>query len=213
MSFFQSSIGKKVVVALTGLAMFGFVIGHLLGNLQMFQGPEKLNAYAHFLKNTKGLLWGTRVVMLTSIILHVLFTIQLRLRNRAGRPIAYERHEAQYSTVSARVMFWSGLYLMAYIIYHILHFTLGVHPQFSPTDVYSNVIIGFSSWPVSLFYIVGMICLGLHLHHGVWSLFQTLGLNHPKYNAWRRCLSTTAAIIIPAGYISIPVAVLLGALR
>jgi succinate dehydrogenase / fumarate reductase cytochrome b subunit len=214
MSFFQSTIGKKVAVAATGLVMFGFVVGHLLGNLQIFQGPEKINSYSHFLKHTAALLWGTRIVLLFSVIIHVIFTIQLRLRNRAGRPVAYEMHEPQYSTMSARVMFWSGLYLLTYIVYHLLHFTFGsVHPRFSPTDVYANVIVGFSSWSVSLFYIVGMVCLGLHLHHGVWSVFQTLGLNHPSYNPWKKRLAIFSSIAIPLGYISIPAAVLAGILR
>jgi succinate dehydrogenase / fumarate reductase cytochrome b subunit len=213
-SFFHSSIGQKIMVALTGLLMVGFLIGHLMGNLQVFLGAQKFNDYAAFLHHNPGLIWGARAVLLTTIGLHIFFTIRLTLHNKISRPVAYQQHTSMQASLSSRFMAVSGLFLAAYIVYHILHFTTGTaHPHFLEQDIYRNVIEGFSVRLSAWIYIVAMVCVGFHLHHGIWSVFQTLGLNHPKYNAWRRCLSTTAAIIIPAGYISIPVAVLLGALR
>jgi succinate dehydrogenase / fumarate reductase, cytochrome b subunit len=194
--------------------MAGFVVGHLLGNLQIFLGPEKLNAYAEFLRNTPALMWGTRGAMLVAVSLHVLFTIQLNRRNRASRPISYQQQTVMKATLSSRIMIWSGLLLASYIIYHLLHFTTGtVHPHFQAHDVYANVITGLSSKPAAFFYIAAMISLGLHLHHGIWSMFQTLGLNHPNYNCFRRWIAVGSAALITIGYISIPAAVLLGVLH
>ncbi len=212
-SFLNSTVGKKIVVAFTGLIMFGFVVGHLLGNLQIFLGAEKINAYSRFLHAELPILWGTRVILLVSVALHVVYTIQLTALNRASRPIGYEMSEPVQASVSSRFMIWSGLFLFFYIIFHLLHLTTGtVHPEFSHTDVYSNIVIGFSSLPVTAVYILAMVSLGFHLHHGVYSLFQTLGLNHPRYNACRRGLALAAGWLIPIGYISIPAAVLLGIL-
>lgn len=213
-SFYNSTIGKKFFVALTGVIMFVFVIGHLLGNLQIFLGPETLNDYAHFLKNNKEILWPSRVVLLVAIAVHIIATIQLRRMNRAARPARYAEHKPVQAKLSSRFMMLSGLFLLAYIVYHIIHFTVGaVHPNFSATDIYRNVIIGFSNPLVSGVYIVAMVFLGFHLNHGVYSFFQTLGLNHPKYNRCRRCFATVCSVGIPLGYISIPAAVLLGILR
>lgn len=212
-SFLNSTVGKKIVVALTGLIMFGFVVGHLLGNLQIFLGPEKINDYSKFLHAELPILWGARVVLLASVVLHVVFTIQLTVLNRASRPIEYEMSEPVQASASSRFMIWSGMFLFLYIIFHLLHMTTGtVHPQFDPHDVYANVVIGFSSITVSAVYILAMVALGFHLHHGVYSLFQTLGLNHPRYNGCRRGLALAAGWLIPIGYISIPAAVLLGIL-
>ena len=213
-AFHQTTIGKKAVVALTGLVLFGFVIGHLAGNLQVFAGPAKINDYAKFLKDATPLLWGTRIVLLVSVVLHFLFTVQLRSLNRSSRPVPYEMHVPVQAGAPSRFMIWSGVFVLLYIPYHLLHLTTGTaHPGFSATDIYANMITGFSSWPVSLVYALAMVALGFHLHHGVYSVFQTLGLNHPKYNAWRRCLAMAAGWLIPIGYISIPAAVLAGILR
>lgn len=209
--FLHSTIGKKIFVALTGVAMVGFLAGHLAGNLQLFQGPIKFNAYAHFLHANPGLIWGTRTVMLASILIHILFTVQLRRRSRASRPIGYVQQEMMKATPMSRFMIWSGAFLGFYIIYHLLHFTTGtLHPHFIEGDVYANVVYGFSNIGVSAIYILAMISLGFHLHHGIWSVFQTLGLNHPNYNCMRRVFASVVSIGISVGFISIPVAVLLG---
>lgn len=213
-SFFNSTIGKKIIVAVTGLMMLGFVIGHLLGNLQIFDSPQKLNDYAAFLKHTKPLLWGTRVAMLLAIFSHIVCTVQLNRRNRSSRPVAYQQHEMIQASVPSRFMIWSGAFLGFYVVYHLLHMTIGsVHPSFSHSDVYGNVVGALQSPVVSTIYILAMVSLGFHLNHGIFSVFQTLGLNHPKYNAWRKTISVGASVIIAGGYISIPVAVMLGVLR
>lgn len=212
--FTSSTIGKKIIVAVTGLILVGFVTVHMLGNLQIFAGPEKINDYAVFLKSEAAVLWGMRLLLLFSVLLHIIYTIQLTRLNRQSRPVAYVQKVPLKSTTASRTMIWGGVFLLFFIVFHLLHYTVGaVHPRFSHTDIYRNVIIGFSSWPVSLFYILGMIALGLHLYHGVFSVFQTLGLSHPRYTQWRRPLALAFALVIPAGYISIPVAVLLGVLR
>ncbi len=208
-SFCQSTVGKKIIVAATGLILFGFVIVHLIGNLQVFLGPVKLNAYSDLLKREPLLLWAARLVLLASVFLHALFTIQLTRLNRASRPHSYEQYEPTKAGVASRTMIWGGLFLILFIVFHLLHLTTGsTHPHFDPHNVYANIISGFSVWYVSLFYILGQFALGMHLYHGVFSVFQTLGLAHPAYKCWRRRLATAAGVLIPAGYISIPLAVL-----
>jgi len=208
--FARSTIGKKVLVALTGLVMFAFLVGHLLGNLLVFQGPEALNHYAEFLKSSPKLLWGTRVALLLSVGIHIVCTVQLTRLNRAARPVPYVRHEVVAANPPSRLMIWSGIFLGLYIPYHLLHFTVGyVHPHFLVADVYQNVVAGFSVWYVSAIYIAAMVALGTHLYHGIWSVFQTLGLNHPRYNSARRALAVFSSLVIAGGFILIPVAVLL----
>ncbi len=212
--FYRSTIGKKIIVALTGLVLFGFVGGHLLGNLQVFAGPQKINEYAEFLEHSPALLWGTRILLLISVAFHVICTIQLTARNKESRPISYAHTQVIAANLPSRFMMWSGIFLGAYIIFHLLHLTGGYfHPHFQAEDVYSNLIQGFSVWSVSLFYIAAMVALGFHLFHGLWSVFQTLGLNHEKYNCYRRVFAVVVSIAISLGYISIPVAILLGILH
>ncbi len=214
MSFLRSTVGKKVVVALTGLILFGFLIGHVAGNLQIFAGPQKINDYGRFLKHATALLWGTRAVLLVAIFFHVWFTVQLNRRNRLSRPQRYASHVPLRSSAASRFMIWSGVVVGAFIIFHLLHFTFGtVHPHFSRENIYDNMVLGFSVWPVALFYIVSMVFIGFHLYHGVFSLFQTLGLAAPKYDGLRRSVAWAFSVLIPLGFISIPVAVLLGFLR
>ena len=182
--FFEATIVKKAVMAVTGLVLFAFVTGHLLGNLQIFLGPERLNAYAAFLKGNLELLWGTRIVLLVAVTAHIVATIQLAtLKNRA-RPVSYVKKDNAHSSVASRSMYITGPMIAAFVIYHLLHLTVGaVHPQFSETDVYSNVVYGFQQWPVAVAYLVAMALLCLHLNHGIYSMFQTLGLCAPALHA------------------------------
>jgi len=213
-SFYQSTIGKKVVVAVTGLILVGFVFVHLLGNLQVFLGAAVVNDYAVFLRSKPGFLWLTRIVLLISVLLHIINTVQLRRRNKDSRPIPYINQENIQANLASRTLFWGGLFLAVYIVYHLLHFTWGsVHPDFSHTDIYGNMVKGFSVWYVSAFYILGMVALGFHLYHGVWSVFQTLGFNHPKWNVARRAFATVVSVGIAVGYIFIPVSVMVGILK
>src|SRR5580700_1656579 len=177
-SFWASTVGKKIVMAVTGILMFAFVIGHLLGNLQVFEGPAKLNAYGAFLHSIGELLWPVRAILLIAIALHIIATVQLGLRNKRARPVGYSVKKAIASSYASRTMYWSGPIVLAFIIFHLLQFTAGyIHPesQFIEGDVYHNVVAGFSVWWVSVWYIIAVSLLGFHLRHGLWSMFQSLG--------------------------------------
>jgi succinate dehydrogenase / fumarate reductase, cytochrome b subunit len=211
LTFYSTSIGKKVVMAITGLILFGFVIGHMLGNLQVFMGANQMNAYAAMLKANATLLWGVRIVLLVGVILHIVAAVQLTRMSQRSRPEGYHYKDVIQADYAARTMRWSGPIIAVFVIYHLLHFTTGsVHPRFDVHDVYRNVISGFRVWPVSLFYIIAMIALAFHLWHGVWSLFQTLGLINPKSNKIIHRLAAIATLALVTGFISIPMAVLAG---
>jgi succinate dehydrogenase / fumarate reductase cytochrome b subunit len=215
-SFWQSTNGKKAVMAVTGAILFLFVIGHLLGNLQVFDGPDRLNAYGRFLKNLGELLWIVRIVLLAAVGLHIVATVQLALRNQKARPVGYKVKKWVNSNYADRTMYWSGPIVLAFVIFHLLQFTAGyIHPesQFIEGDVYHNVVAGFQVWWVSAWYIFSMILLGFHLRHGLWSMFQSVGINHPRHTPALQQAALWIAILITAGYISIPIAVLVGWVR
>ena len=214
--FSGSTIGRKVVMGATGIILFGFVLGHMFGNLQLYVGPEALDSYSvflhHFLHGSG--LWVARAVLLGSVGLHVWAATSLTLTNWSARPVPYRNVARRESTYASRTMVWSGPILGFFVVYHILHFTTGtLHPSFEPGAVYHNVVAGFRVWPVSAVYIAAMIALGFHLWHGVWSMLQSLGLSHPRWNALRRVCATVFALLIVGGNISFPVAVLLGLVR
>lgn len=210
-ALYQSVIGKKVIMAVTGFILSGFVLGHMIGNLQIFAGPEKLNAYAAFLHSLGGLLWVARLVLLASVGLHIAMAVQLTMLKLEARPEAYVKKSALVSTYAARTMIWSGPIVGAFIIYHLLHFTTGqAHPDFKPGDVYANVVIGFRNPAVSLFYMVANILLAFHLYHGVWSMFQSLGVAHPRYTPVLKRVAQAYGIIIGLGNVAMPMAVLTG---
>jgi succinate dehydrogenase / fumarate reductase, cytochrome b subunit len=214
--FFGTTVGKKVVMAVTGVILFGFVVGHMIGNLQVFLGPEALDHYAVFLREFGhgGALWIARATLLTSVVLHIWAATSLALTSTAARPIGYRQKAWRESTYASRTMRWSGPIILLFVIYHLLHFTFGtVHPNFVPGSVYHNVITGFQSLQVSLFYILAQLALGLHLYHGIWSMLHTLGLSHPQYDRLRSAFSTLFTLIVVVGNISIPVAVLTGAVK
>ena len=211
---YETTVGKKALMAVTGVILFGFVVVHLLGNLQIFQGPERLNRYAELLRRAGSLLWVARGVLLFSVGVHILAAVQLTVRNWRARPQRYAKRRYREADYAARTMVWSGPVVAAFIAYHLLHLTLGtVHPDFDPADVYGNVVTAFRAWPVALAYVVANALLAFHLYHGLWSLFQSLGLNHPDYNRWRRVAAAASAVAIGAGNIAIPVAVLTGMVR
>jgi len=208
-----SSIGKKVVMAATGLVLFGFVVGHMLGNLQLYVGPKALNDYGEFLReflHGQGL-WLARAVLLACVGLHVWAATSLTLMNRAARPVGYRARQYEESTYASRTMRVSGVVVLAFVVYHLMHFTFGnVHPSFVAHDVYHNVVAGFQVPWVSGFYVLAMLCLGLHLHHGVWSMLQTLGLSHPRYDRLRQAFAGVITLIVIGANISFPIAVLAG---
>jgi succinate dehydrogenase / fumarate reductase, cytochrome b subunit len=208
---YASSLGKKYAMAVTGLVLFGFVVVHMLGNLQIFLGAERLNHYAALLQGASGLLWVARGVLLSCVTLHIVASVQLFLANRRARPEGYRVTRYRAAEYSARTMVLSGPIIALFVVYHLLHLTFGtLHPSFVATDVYHNVVAGFRVWPVSAFYIAANLLLGYHLYHGLWSLFQSLGLSHPAYDRWRRVFAAVMAGLIAAGNVSIPVAVLTG---
>lgn len=212
-TFFGSTVGRKVVMGATGLVLFGFVLAHMIGNLLLYKGPEALNDYSEFLHeflHGAGL-WLARGGLLVAAALHIWASTSLTLANAKARPVGYRETERRESTYASRTMWWSGPILLLFIVYHLLHFTTGtVHKAFVPGDVYHNVVAGFRVWPVSAFYIAAMITLGFHLWHGVWSMLQSLGLSHPRWNTFRRAFATIFTVIIIAANISFPIAVLAG---
>lgn len=214
--FWASTVGKKIVMAVTGVILFGFVIAHLAGNLQIFEGPAKINAYGAFLHNIGELLWPARIILLICVTLHIVATVQLALRKKAARPVGYSRKQAIASSYASRTMYWSGPIVLAFIIFHLLHLTAGyIHPgaAYLEGDVYHNVVSGFQVWWVSLSYIVAVSLLGLHLRHGLWSMFQTVGIHQPLYTAVFKKAAFVIALLIVLGYISIPISVLLGLVK
>jgi len=211
LDFFFFFIGKKTVMAVTGMILFGFVLVHMAGNLQVFLGREKFDAYGRLLRVEPALLWFARGVLFVSVILHIVASIQLTALNQKSRPIGYKKSTAIDSSYASRTMMWSGPILAAFIVYHILHFTLGtVHPDFHEGNVYDNVIAGFRVIPVSIAYIVSMILLGMHLNHGLWSMFQSIGVSNPRYSAGLRRFANIFSVLIVLGFISIPIAVMAG---
>lgn len=214
-TFYHSVVGKKVVMAVTGFVLSGFVLGHMIGNLQVYQGPEKLNHYAEMLQSLGGLLWFARFVLLAAAIFHVTAAYQLwRLKNEA-RPQSYVKKAHIATSYAARTMIWSGPVVGAFLIYHILHFTTGqaLGSQFIKGDVYHNVIVGFQNPAASFFYIIANILLAIHLYHGVWSMFQSLGVNHPKYTPKLKTLAKVYGWVVGIGNVSMPLAVLVGLVK
>ena len=200
-------------MAVTGAIMFLFIIGHLLGNLLVFGGPSAINAYARFLRFDESVLWIIRSILILSVVLHIIATVQLALRNKRARPIGYSRKEAINSSYASRTMYWSGPIVLVFIILHLLQFTSGtLHPEaaFIPGDVYQNLVAGFQVWWVSAWYIFAIILLGFHLRHGLWSMFQSVGLAHPEHTPTLKRAALVIATIIVLGYISIPISILAG---
>lgn len=218
--FYRSTIGKKIIMAVTGLIGVGFVIGHMAGNLQAFVGRDKLNAYGALLHGPLAeLLWLVRLVLIAAIVLHVLMAYQLTMRSRAARPVGYRQRQPQVSTWASRTMRWGGVLLLVFIILHILHFTTG---QVDPAgwherldvagrrDVYGNLVASFRIWWVAAFYVLAMIFLGLHLYHGAWSSVRTLGYAKPSPRPLHRRIALVVAALIWLGFTVVPLGVFAG---
>jgi succinate dehydrogenase cytochrome b subunit len=221
-AFCHSSIGRKMIVAATGAILILFVIGHLLGNLQIFLGPEWINSYSQHLRDLGPLLWIIRFVLLCTVVLHIYFTILLAIENRRARPEHYIDKENVKATWASRHMVVSGLVVLAFIIFHLLHFTARkFNPQFpllkldplNRYDVYSMMVYGFQNIYVSVFYVIGLFLLTLHLTHGASSFLQSLGLNNKKLNPRLALAGRVFAWLLFVGYTSIPVAVLVGLIK
>jgi succinate dehydrogenase cytochrome b subunit len=224
LALWSSVIGKKVVMALTGAVLILFVIGHVIGNLKIFSGPVEINAYSRFLREVGypefgygQLLWIIRIVLLVCVALHITAATQLTIMNRKARPVGYESKKDVETTWGALTMRWGGVLLAIFIVFHLFHFTAGMvgfQPgQFEHLMVYQNVVAGFSVVPIALFYIVAMIALCLHLDHGIWSALQTLGWVTTDNTKSVRTISRIIALLIFAGFISVPISVLAGWVR
>ena len=214
--FVDSTIGRKVIMAVTGAILLGFVLGHMLGNLQVYLGPEAMNHYGLFLRQVlhgTGI-WIARAVLLAAVVLHIWSATSLTLTSRRARPEGYRREKWKESTYASRTMRWGGVILLLFVIYHLLHFTTGtLHQSFIEGDVYHNFVAGFRNVWVSAFYIFAMLALGLHLRHGLWSMCQTLGVSHPRYIRMAHVGAWIFAAIVVIGNISFPLAVLAGIVR
>jgi len=220
---FNSSLGRKYVMALSGAALFFFVIGHLLGNLQIFLGPEPLNAYGHFLQSTPEILWPARVGLLAMVVLHIWSALKLSAENKAARPIPYANWHPTSASYASRTMLMSGLIIAAFVVYHLLHFTVQAKAvnltgqDFGALvdakgrhDVYRMMIAGFSYPVVSGFYVLAIGLLCLHLSHGAGAMFQSVGWKNEAYGRRIDRCARVGAWVIFLGYSSIPLAVLLG---
>jgi succinate dehydrogenase / fumarate reductase cytochrome b subunit len=221
LTLYRSTIGKKTIMAVTGLVLVSFVILHMAGNLQVFLGPDKLNGYSAFLKSTGELLWLARLGLLAALIAHVTMAYQLTQIAKRARPVGYEMRTPQVSTLASRSMRWGGVLLLVFIVFHLLHFTTGtIYPiasikgaWFSDKDVYNNVISAFRVPWVVLFYVVVMFFLMLHLFHGAWSSVRTLGLSKPAPRPLERRIATAIAVVVWLGFTIVPVAVFFGVIQ
>lgn len=210
---YETTIGKKAIMAVTGIVLYGFVLAHMLGNLQVFLGPEALNGYAAMLHSMPGVLWGARLVLLVSLVAHMTAAYQVITRNISARPVAYAKQRDLATTFAAKTMALGGPIILLFIVFHLLHFTTGnIAPGYEhvPEDVYGNVIQSFSNPALVAVYAVAQVFVAMHLYHGVWSAFQTLGLFHPRYNAARKALAVAIALAVAAGNLAMPLSVLFG---
>ena len=229
-NFYRSSLGKKAVMAATGLILFGWIFMHMLGNLKLFMPAHAdkdgvlqpaLDIYAvglrelgsPFLPET-ALLWVTRILLLVCVILHIHAAYALTRMSSAARPVDYRDRQFVKATYASRTMRWGGVILLLFIIYHLLHLTTGqAHHNFEHGRVHHNVVSGFQVWWVSAVYILANLALGLHLYHGVWAMFGSLGVTNPRVEQWRRPFATAFAFLITIANISFPLAVLSGVVR
>ena len=214
----KTSVGTKYVMALTGVALLLFVLAHMLGNLQIFRGQQVFNDYAAGMQSLGPILWIMRLGLLGIFVAHVASAVRLTLRNRAARPVRYAGQVPLASTYASRTMLMSGIIVTLFVVFHLLHLTVGVtHPEHHALrdaagrpDVYSAFILGFRQAPVTLAYVLAMVALGMHLSHGVSSLFQSLGWNAPRYRGLTRLAGQGIAALIVLGNILMPLACLFG---
>ena len=222
-AFYRSTIGKKIIMGVTGLIGVAFVIVHMLGNLQVFVGPAKLNGYGALLHGPLAeFTWLVRIILIVAVVLHVLMSYQLTRLSAAARPVVYQRKDPQVATWASRTMKWGGVLLLVFIVFHILHFTTqtidpagwrGMTDSAGHRDVYGNIVASFRIWWVAAFYIVAMIALGLHLYHGAWSSVRTLGYAKSSPHPLHRRIALVVAVVVWLGFTIVPVGVIAGVIR
>ena len=215
LSFYGSSVGKKILMAVTGMILFFFVLFHMAGNLQIFIGQVELDRYSHFLHSVPEILWLVRIAVIFSFLVHIVAAVQVWLQSRRARPIKYKVRANLATDVAARTMVWTGPIILLFVIYHLLHLTYGaIYPHlFEEGQVYHNLVVSFQLWPIAIVYIIANIGLGFHLYHGLWSLTQTLGWTHPRFDSCRRVVAAVVGIGLAVANISIPVSILAGWVR
>jgi succinate dehydrogenase / fumarate reductase cytochrome b subunit len=217
----RSTVGQKIAMAVSGAILVLWVIGHMLGNLKVFFGPQAINDYAEGLRvvgepffGRGQLLWVARIVLVVSAAIHIAAAGRLTLLSRAARPVGYRKAPHLEFSYASRTMRWGGVIVLVYAVYHLLHMTFGsAHPAFVPGDVYHNLIAGFQAWPVVAAYTFATAMLMFHLYHGIWSGLQTLGVSHPRYERLRRGGAAATAVILFVGFMAVPAAVVFGILR
>jgi succinate dehydrogenase / fumarate reductase, cytochrome b subunit len=221
----STSIGRKLLMATSSVILFLYVVLHLVGNLKIFFGPDPFNDYAAWLRvagsplfPNEGVLWIARVVLLAALFVHVGAYVQLWRQKRRARTTGYRTFDPQVFNWMSRTMMWGGIAILLFVIFHILHLTTGhIQPDpaagFQRHDPYENIIAGFSLWWVSGIYVVGVIALGMHLYHGLWSAMQTFGMSNARYNLYRRPAVGAITLLIVIGYLAIPLGVMMGAVR
>lgn len=211
----RSSVGKKMIMAVTGIIWVAYLITHVLANLLVFQGPGTINAYSAFLHGTGGALWAARLVLIAALVLHIIAAVQLTERQQDARPVGYAAgRKPLASTWAARTIRWGGALILVFLVYHILHFTIGTaHPSFAEGNPYHNVAAGFRSPVVVAIYLVAMAAVGLHLYHGLWSSGRSLGVSSPSPRPLRRSLALALALLVWLGFSIIPIAVYAGVVR
>ncbi len=230
LDLYSTAVGKKYVMGITGIAMMGFVLFHMIGNLKMYAGAADLDHYAHFLQTLlyplapKGwVLWILRGGLISMLFLHLHAAWSLTVLNRHARPVKYQnKRDYQIANFASRSMRWTGMVVLAFIVWHLLDLTFGVvnseagkmitHPgdEESVKAVYASIVYTFQRTPVALFYVVANVLLGIHLFHGAWSIFQSFGLNNPRFNSWTRAFATGFATIVVVGNVSFPISVMAG---
>jgi succinate dehydrogenase / fumarate reductase cytochrome b subunit len=217
--FWRSAVGKKWVMAVTGIMLLGFVLGHMLGNLKLYLGPSHLNDYAEWLHTVgepalpkNAFLWIMRSALLVAVALHITAAAQLTIMNRRARPVRYKSHRDYIAAnFASRTMRWTGIIVLLFLFWHLADLTFGwANPDYVKLNVYNNVVYSLERWPVALLYIVANIALAFHIFHGAWSMFQSLGLNNPRWNAARKGFAAAFAAVILIGNVSFPIAVLAG---
>lgn len=220
--FYSSAVGKKWVMALTGIALLGYILAHMLGNMKVYFGPEEIDGYGEALRDLGGhlvprthLLWILRIGLTAAFALHIHAAYSLTALNRRQRPVRYESsRDYVVANYASRTMVWTGTIVLLFIAFHLADLTWGTAPaatdEFVRGAVYDNMIATFSRWPVSALYIVANLALGVHIYHGIWSMFQSLGINNPRFNKWRRRLAQGFTVVVIGGNLSFPLAVLSG---
>lgn len=211
---FSSSIGQKAIMALTGVALTGFVLAHMLGNLTAFQSPEAIDAYGAALRRVPAILWAMRGGLLVAVVLHIWSYLALTRTSMAARPLGYKKTNYREASYASRTMRWTGPLLLAFLVFHLGDLTLGsFNPGFEEGAVYRNVVASLRRGAVAAFYLIAMGALALHLWHGVWSLFQTLGFSQPRHQSAARMLATLFTVVVVLGFALVPLAVMAGYLR